>query len=151
MNNQDYITGIDDLNKMLDLNRQNSHKEPWNKLDKGTRMKKLKEYAQHFGEEHKKTAKEVKQLYTFFVQCVEKNRLNRTKDVVYDRKTMKITDIPGLFFKTGSQTYTLKSLETNRVSALSSLTPRRTNKNKSALKIKEDIPTEVLDITSEET
>ena len=69
--------------------------------------------------------KEIKALKSFFSTCLEKNKLNRTKDVQYNKETQLITNIPNLFFNKNTKNYTIKSSDAKRVSTLKSLTPKK--------------------------
>jgi hypothetical protein len=61
----------------------------------------------------------------------QKSKLSKTKDVVYDKEKREITSIPSLFFNVSSRNFTLKIMDTKRVSTLKSLTPKRiSEKNK---------------------
>ncbi len=62
---------------------------------------------------------------TFFVDCLEKNKLKKTKDVVYNKEKGQITSIPALHFNSNSHSFTLRIIDTKRVSTLKSLTPKR--------------------------
>jgi hypothetical protein len=70
-------------------------------------------------------------LKVFFSECLDKAKLQKTKDVVYNKETREIVSIPALHFNTTSHAFTLKMLDTKRVSTLKSLTPKRiSEKNK---------------------
>ena len=69
--------------------------------------------------------KEIKVLKSFFNTCLEKNKLNRTKDVVYNKDTQIISSIPGLFFNKNSKNYTIRANDSKRVSTLKSLAPKK--------------------------
>jgi hypothetical protein len=56
---------------------------------------------------------------------LNKNKLQKTKDVVYDKEKGVIQSIPALFFNVGNRAFTLKNLDVKRVSTLKSLTPKR--------------------------
>jgi hypothetical protein len=75
--------------------------------------------------------KDIKALKMFFVSCLEKNKLNKTKDVTYNKETSEIAAIPALHFNQATRSFTLKIIDPKRVSTLKSLTPKRlTEKNK---------------------
>ena len=57
----------------------------------------------------------------------QKNKLNKTKDVLYDKEKRDITSIPALYFNSQSRNFTLKIVDIKRVSTLKSLTPKYTN------------------------
>ena len=57
---------------------------------------------------------------------MEKNKLQKTKDLVYDKETQEIIEIPSLFFHPETRNFTLKNMDKTRVSTLKSLTPKKT-------------------------
>jgi hypothetical protein len=119
---------IDDL---LEKEKQHNKTEIWIKLDKTVKIQKLHQFAEKYGKEHSLSNKDVKSLKTFFVSCLEKNKLNKTKDVAYNKEICEITSIPSLHFNQVSRNFTLKIIDAKRVSTLKSLTPKRvTEKNK---------------------
>ena len=70
----------------------------------------------------------------FFKDCLEKNKLQKTKDVVYDKELHSITSIPALLFNVNSRAFTLKIMDLKRVSTIKSLTPKRgSEKNKTEI------------------
>ena len=71
--------------------------------------------------------KDIKSLKSFFSQCIEKNKLQKTKDIIYNKDTREITSIPPLYFNTQNHNFSLKIMDSKRVSTLKSLTPKRTS------------------------
>ena len=70
---------------------------------------------------------------------MDKNKLQKTKDVIYDKNTKEITNVPALHFNSQNHNFTLKIVDSKRVSTLKSLTPKRiTGRNKSDDSIKDD-------------
>lgn len=115
---------------LLEREKQNNKKEGWNKLDKTIKIQKLHGFAEKYGKENSLSAKEIKSLKLFFTECLEKNKLQKTKDINYDKETHEIISMPVLFFNTINRNFTLKNLDAKRVSTLKSLTPKRiTEKN----------------------
>ena len=113
------------IDALLENEKQKNKCDSWNKLDKTIKTQKLHAFAEKYGKEHNYPAKDVKNLKTFFVGCLEKAKLQKTKDVVYDKDTGEITSIPALFFNSINHTFTLKIVDSKRVSTLKSLTPKR--------------------------
>ena len=64
-------------------------------------------------------------LKNFFKSSWDKNKLAKSKDVVYNKEEMKIMSIPSLHFNQLNHNFTLKIMDTKRVSTLKSLTPKR--------------------------
>ena len=55
--------------------------ESWNKLDKTVKLQKLHAYAEKYAKDHSLPMKDEKQLKTFFNECLERNKLSKTKDL----------------------------------------------------------------------
>jgi len=128
---------IDDL---LDKEKLHNKTEIWIKLDKTIKIQKLHQFAEKYGKDHTLPVKDIKALKMFFVSCLEKNKLNKTKDVLYNKETSEITSIPALHFNQTTRSFTLKITDPKRVSTLKSLTPKRlTEKNKEMEEVEAEI------------
>ena len=67
----------------------------------------------------------------FFNTCLENNKLQKAKDVVFEKDSRDISSIPALFFNNVTHNFTLRIVDAKRVSTLKSLTPKRiTERNK---------------------
>jgi hypothetical protein len=113
------------LDSLLEKEKQHNKTEPWNKLDKTVKIQKLHGFAEKYGREQGLPVKEIKNLKTFFVECLDKSKLQKTKDVVYDKESREVTSIPALHFNTEKRHFTLRIVDAKRVSTLKSLTPKR--------------------------
>jgi hypothetical protein len=116
---------IKNIDSFLDKERAHNKTESWVKLDKNVKRQVLHSYAEKYGKEFNMPVKEIKVLKSFFNTCLEKNKLNRTKDVVYNKDTQIISSIPGLFFNKNSKNYTIRANDSKRVSTLKSLAPKK--------------------------
>jgi hypothetical protein len=118
------------IHDILDKEQQHNKTESWNKLDKTIKIQKLHIFAERYGKDNSFSVKDIKSLKAFFNDCLEKNKLQKTKEVCYDKDAREITSIPSLFFNSINRNFTLKNMDSKRVSTLKSLTPKRTsNKN----------------------
>jgi hypothetical protein len=119
-------TNLSVLEDMLETEKQNNKLAAWNKLDKTSRVQKLHAFAEKYGREHGLPVKEIRNLKVFFTGALDKGRLNRAKDVVYDRESKEVKSVPALHFNNDSRSFTLRNLEdAKRVSTLKCLTPNR--------------------------
>lgn len=116
---------LDAIDQLLETEKNNNKTESWNKLNKTVKIQKLHGFAEKYGREQGLPVKEVRNLKTFFVDCVEKKKLLKTKEVIYDRDTHEITGIPALSFNSEKKNFTLRNMDAKRVSTLKSLTPKR--------------------------
>jgi hypothetical protein len=115
------------LDKFLEDDKTQNLLEPWSKLDKTGKIKKLMVYTDKYAAEHGLDETEKAELVVFFRDCMDKKRIQRVKDVVYDKETGTISDIPMLAYNKGSKHFTLKNVE-KRVNTLKSLPPPRKKK-----------------------
>jgi hypothetical protein len=113
------------IDGILEKEKQHNKTETWNKLDKTVKIQKLHGFAEKYGKEHALPVKDIKLLKQFFVECLEKMKLQKTKDVIYNKDTREISSIPALHFNSEKKSFTLKIMDTKRVSTLKSLTPKR--------------------------
>jgi hypothetical protein len=113
---------IDDL---LEKEKIRNKSEAWNKLDKTVKIQKLHAFSEKYGKEHNLPMKDIKSLKQFFIESLDKNKLQKTKDVNYDKEVREIISIPSLHFNNTTNNFTLKNMDAKRVSTLKSLTPKR--------------------------
>ena len=110
------------LEKEQELNIQ----KPWNKLGKATKLKRIAEFVIDYSSEHNLSTIQSKSLNSYLLKCLERKKLNRQKDVVYDIKLQKIKMIPNLSFHKNK--FTLKRHD--KKSSSLNLTPHNNKKNK---------------------
>ena len=67
---------------------------------------------------------EVRLLNIFLKDCLDRKRLQRVKDVEYDKLTGEVKMIPSLTYVKGTKHFTLKNMD-KRVSTLKSLPPKK--------------------------
>jgi hypothetical protein len=115
---------LSNLEKFLENENNDSVNEPWCKLNKTVKTKKLFMFVEFYKIQHHLTTDESDQLITFLRECIDRKRLHRVKDVIYDREKGVITDIPALCFSKSMNHFTLKNID-KRVSTLKSLAPKK--------------------------
>lgn len=118
-------TEMSKLDKFLENEKINNRNENWNKLNNGLKIQKLHIFAEQYAKEHKISIKDIRILKTFFTESINKNKLQKIKDVIYDKNTGTIQTIPSLVFNVASKNFTLKNMDKQRVSTLKSLTPKK--------------------------
>ena len=127
------------LENFLENEKNNNKNEPWCKLNKTIKIQKLIEFVDSYKIDNKLNKEEENLLIFFFKDCLERKKLQRVKDVVYDKETGVIKNIPALHYTKSTKHFTLKNIE-KRVSTLKSLAPKKINttiKNKNTLQSKE--------------
>ena len=81
---------LDSIDSMLDRERQKNKTDNWIKLDKTAKLQRLHTFAESYGKQHSMPSKDVKLLKNFFKSSLDKNKLAKSKDVVYNKEEMKI-------------------------------------------------------------
>jgi hypothetical protein len=111
----------------------NEHKanRSWSQLDKISRIERLNNYADKVGIERNMDEQSIIELKTYFKTLVDKKKLLRSKEVIYDKKTDTVTDVPLVIIRENGKKYkySLKRVD-NRQSTLKNLAPRRKLKRK---------------------
>ncbi len=116
---------IEDINDFLEQTKISKQGEPWSKLDKTTKLKRLEVFALKYKISESLTDLEYEHLIIFFKDCLERGKLQRVKDVICDKETGEIKSVPALQFNKSTNNYTLKNID-KRVSTTKSLAPKKT-------------------------
>ena len=108
------------LDKFLEDDKQNNKNEPWCRLNKTIKTKKLNEFVDVYKNKNELDDEEARLLTKFFKDSLDRKKLQRVKDVVYDKDTGEIKDIPALTYTRPSKHFSFKNMD-KRVSTLKSL------------------------------
>jgi uncharacterized protein YicC (UPF0701 family) len=104
---------------------------PWSKLDKVNKLKKLNAFIDtEYKERHNLSKDEVAALKTYVKLNLDRKRLSKTRDVVYDKEEEVIKDIPNLQYRDGEtiqHRFTLKAVDKIN-STLKNMTPKKKKK-----------------------
>jgi hypothetical protein len=115
---------ISNLDKFLEEEKNNNNNEPWCKLNKTIKYKKLLEYTEVYKKNKNLNEEETKLLNIFLKDSLDKKKLSRVKDVIYDKDNGIIKEIPALTYIKLTKHFTLKNID-KRVSTLKSLAPKK--------------------------
>jgi len=115
---------ISNLDKFLEEEKNNNSNEPWCKLNKTIKYKKLIEYSEIYKKNKSLNEEETKLLNIFLKDSLDKKKLSRVKDVIYDKDNGIIKEIPALTYIKLTKHFTLKNID-KRVSTLKSLAPKK--------------------------
>lgn len=117
---------ISNLEKFLEEEKLNNSNEPWCKLNKTIKTKKLLEYVNVYKKEKNLDESETNNLVAFLKDSLDKKKLCKVKDVVYDKINGIVKEIPSLVYTKSNKHFTLKNMD-KRVSTLKSLAPKKGN------------------------
>jgi len=115
---------LSNLDKFLENEKNNNVNEPWCKLNKTIKTKKIQEYVQVYKQENNLNDEESVILFSFLKDCIDRKKLQRVKDVLYDKENGNIKEIPALCYVKSNKHFTLKNMD-KRVSILKSLAPKK--------------------------
>ena len=115
---------LQDLEKFLEEDKNNNKNEPWSKLDKTIKTKKLLSFAEKYVKENNYEEEDEKLLVSFLKDCLDRKKLQRVKDVDYDKTSGEVKDVPALTYNKTTKHFTLKNID-KRVSTLKSLPPKK--------------------------
>ena len=87
---------ISNLEKFLEDEKINNSNEPWCKLNKTIKTKKLIEYVEIYKKDKNLDENEAKNLVAFLKDSLDKKKLCRVKDVIYDKINGVVKEIPAL-------------------------------------------------------
>lgn len=108
-------TDLSQVELFLENEKRSNRCEPWNKLDKTTKYKKIEEFANVYTTKNN-IVSDNDDLVSFLKDAIDKKKIYRVKDIIYDKNESCIKEIPGLvFLNLESKKFTLKN--TNKLTA----------------------------------
>lgn len=118
------------IDRILETEKQYNKTEMWNKLNKTIKLQKLYTFSEKYKKEYGLSSKDTNNMKIFFNDCLDKNKLQKTKDLIYDKEKQEIISIPSLIYNVENHKFTLKNIDKQRVSTLKSLTPKKGTEKK---------------------
>jgi len=110
---------INNLDLFLENEKTANQSEPWSKLDKTTKYKKIQEFVDLYSREKHFSENEKEELVLFLKDAVDKKKIYKVKDIIYDKENGVIKEVPGLvYIKTEHKSFTLKNINTKMTSTL---------------------------------
>jgi hypothetical protein len=116
---------LSNLEIFLENEQKNNKNEPWCKLDKTTKTTKLLSFIDVYKVENNLDEEETNLLAIFVKDCLDRKRFQRVKDVIYDKETGMVKNIPALAYSKQTKHFTLKNVD-KRISTTKSLAPKKT-------------------------
>jgi hypothetical protein len=127
------ISNMNELDNILNAERMINNNSTWNKLDKSSKLCKLQEFCNHYNNEGSNDDNK-EHLYMILSEALDAGKLQKIKDVIYDKEKGEIINIPML--SSMNNRYVLKSEK--RVSTSRSLPIKSNLKNTKKKKYKID-------------
>lgn len=131
INNKIY-SSAENIDIFLENEKAKNSGENWMKISKGEKLKLMKDFAKKYIIDNNLDEKYENNLIIFFKECIDQKKLNKSKDVKYDKINKIILDVNGLILNSNRK-FTIKN---GSKSASSSLTPKKKVSNNSTIKFK---------------
>lgn len=126
----EHTSDMNGIEKILDDESKLNKKEPWNKLDKTIKIRKINTFVNDvLISKFSLDEEEVKDIKSYLINSLDRVKLQRAKDVEYVKDTGVIKSIPCLAFNQKTRKFTLKRCD-KRPSTLKSLTNPASAKKK---------------------
>uniref|UniRef100_A0A6C0ERU3 Uncharacterized protein n=1 Tax=viral metagenome TaxID=1070528 RepID=A0A6C0ERU3_9ZZZZ len=117
---------LSNLEKFLENEKNNNQNEPWCKLNKTIKTRKLIDFVEVYKNDKKLDKEESELLLIFLKDSLDRKKLQRVKDVIYDKIIGTIKEIPALHYIKNSKRFTLKNID-KRISTVKSLSVKKSN------------------------
>ena len=119
------VENMSNLDHFLEGEKKNNSGEPWAKLDKTSKLLRFNEYAAHYCSENDYSDADKQSLVVVLSSNLDRKKLLKAKEVLYDKEDGKILSIPSLVYNTSMKRFTLKRAD-KRPSTLKALAPKKT-------------------------
>jgi hypothetical protein len=116
-------TDQSNIDKFLEEEKNTNKNGPWCKLDKTIKIQKMLIFVEEYKKENNLTEEEKILLVKFLKDCLDRKKLQRVKDVNYDKIEGVIKDIPILSYNKINRHFTLKNID-KRVSTSKNLSKK---------------------------
>jgi hypothetical protein len=138
LNGQEIVPEINNtsnniLSNYLENESCANKKENWSKLDKTQKIKKLITHIDTLQNKFKLSDDETSKCQKYLLKCLERKALSKVKDVIYDKETGLISNIPNLHFDNIERVFILKK-DDKHVSTVKCL-PSETKSKAKTIKI----------------
>tara|TARA_E500000331_G_C17079469_1_gene636244 strand:- start:16 stop:648 length:633 start_codon:yes stop_codon:yes gene_type:complete len=123
-----------DIDSFLEKERKTNQNEPWNKLNKTDKLSKLKAFSQFFIESEEINTDYEDKLYKFLKMNLENKKIQKVKDLEYDKENGIISEIYGLKLLKEVGRFYLSKPGDQHVSTSKNLAPKKKKSIKNTLK-----------------
>ena len=130
----------------LENEKASNKKKPWSKLGKAIKLKKITEYVDMYSKKENLNEEQKKQLKQYLYTCLNRKKLQRQKDVIYNLTTCKITCINGLIYNKTANRFTLKKQQKTNNIVMKNKTKTKNIKDKKKSKDKKKATKTKIDI-----
>lgn len=129
------IDNINNIDSFLDCEKKTNEQKPWSKLSSALKLKKIQLYVETYSKENELDSNEKKKLFNYLNTQLQRKKLQRIKDVVYNSEKGIVKDIIGLTYNKTNFKFTIKNKDRNSAT-LKNLAPKTRKKDRKKRKSK---------------
>ena len=130
---EDVVANIENIELFLTKEKNENKNKPWNKIGKTKKIKIINEFIKSYSKINKLNKVKTLELKNYLLTCIERKKLQKIKDVNYNKEKEVIIDIPNLHYNEKTKKFFVKKGE-KKLSTLKHLAPkskkRRAHKKK---------------------
>jgi len=105
--NESDLVSDEDIQRLLMNEKKNSLKKPWNKLDTGMKLNRIKLFVENQKETNNLSTEEYEKLKNMLIMTCQSGKINKNNDVNYNSETCEIVSIKSLKYDEEKKKYKL--------------------------------------------
>ena len=104
-NREHKIETPENMNKYLNEEKDQIFKQPWNRLDTGMKLNRLRIYTEDMTKQYKLSKEKQDELRKILFDACRSNKLNKLSEINYDKEECKVISIKNLEIKENGKIY----------------------------------------------
>lgn len=113
-------TDTANIDRLLEEEMKQNKNNSWPRLDRSDKIQKINSFAERYCKNSANNCTEIDTLKQYLILCLDGNRLEKVRDVKYNKITEEIESIPCLIYNKTHNRFTLKRCDKQK-STLTSL------------------------------
>ena len=109
------------LQVFLEKEKNKNKQETWSKLSHSIKNKKISDFVKTYSETNQLSESEVSTLTSFLSNSIQRGKLLKNKEVVYDKTKGIIKELPGLIHNRTTNHFTLKNLDQKHMTTIKNI------------------------------
>lgn len=124
---EDIVENINNIELFLTNEKKQNKNKPWNKIGKTKKIKLINEFIKTYSKTNKYSKIKTIALKNFLFNCIDRKKLQKIKDVTYNKEKEIIIDIPNLNYNDNTKKFFVKKND-KKMSTLKHLAPKSKRK-----------------------
>ena len=124
---EDIVENINNIELFLTNEKKQNKNKPWNKIGKTKKIKIINEFIKTHSKINKYNKLKSLALKNFLFNCIDRKKLQKIKDVTYNKEKEIIIDIPNLNYNENTTKFFIKKSD-KKMSTLKHLAPKSKRK-----------------------